>query len=39
MLISYARGNLGNEVPNTLIEGRVVERVDHVKAIISTASS
>ena len=29
MVISYTHGNLGNEVPNILIE--VVERVDHVK--------
>ena len=31
MIISYGHGNLGNEVPNILIEGKVVERVDHVK--------
>ena len=24
MIISYAHGNLGNEVPNSLIEGKVV---------------
>ena len=27
MIISYTHGNLGNEVPNILIEGKVVERV------------
>ena len=30
MIISYAHGNIGNEVPNILIYGKVVERVDHV---------
>ena len=33
MIISYAHGNIGNEVPNILIEGKVVERVDHVKLL------
>ena len=33
MLISYARGNLGNEVSNIIIEGRIVERVYHVKLL------
>ena len=38
MITSYARGNLGNEVPNIIIEGRVVERVDHVKLLGITLS-
>ena len=33
MIIRYTHGNLGNEVPNILIEGKVVERVDHVKLL------
>ena len=33
IIISYGHGNLGNEVPNILIEGKVVERVDHVKLL------
>ena len=33
IIISYAHGNLGNEVPNILIGGKVVERVDHVKLL------
>ena len=33
MIISYAHGNIGNEVPNILIEGKVVERVDNVKLL------
>ena len=33
MIISYTHGNLGNEVPNILIEGKVVERVDHDKLL------
>ena len=39
MIISYARVNLGNEVPNIIIEGRVVERVDHVKLLGITLSN
>ena len=35
MIISYTHGNLGNEVPNILIEGKVVERVDHVKVVVA----
>ena len=31
MIISFSHGDLGNEVPNILIDGKVVERVDHVK--------
>ena len=27
MIINYAHGKIGNEVPNILIEGKVVERV------------
>ena len=31
MIIGYPRsGNLGNEVSNIIIDGKVVERVDHV---------
>ena len=37
--ISYAHGNLGNEVPNILIEGNVAERVDHVKLLGITLSN
>ena len=39
MIISYAHGNIGNEVPNILIEGKVVERVDHVKLLDITLSN
>ena len=39
MIISYAHGNIGNEVPNILIEGKVVERVDHVKLLGITLSN
>ena len=39
MIISYTHGNLGNEVPNILIEGKVVERVDHVKLLGITLSN
>ena len=39
MIISYAHGNIGNEVPNILLEGRVVERVDHVKFLGITLSN
>ena len=39
MIISYTHGNLGNEVPNILIEGKVVERVDHVKLLGMTLSN
>ena len=39
MIISYGHGNLGNEVPNILIEGEVVERVDHVKLHCVTLSN
>ena len=39
MIISYTHGNLGNEVPNILIEGQVVERVDHVKLLGITLSN
>ena len=39
MIISYSRSNLGDEVPNILIEGRVVERVDHVKLLGITLSN
>ena len=33
MIISYAHGNIGNEVPNILIYGKVVDRVDHDKLL------
>ena len=36
MIISYGHGNLGNDVPTILIEGEVVERVDHVKLLYVT---
>ena len=39
MIISYAHSNLGNEVPNILIEGNVVERVDHVALLGITLSN
>ena len=39
MIISYTHGNLGKEVPNILIEGKVVERVDHVKLLGITLSN
>ena len=39
MIIRYTHGNLGNEVPNILIEGKVVERVDHVKILGITLSN
>ena len=39
MIISYAHGNLGNDVPNILIEGKLVERVDHVKLLGVTLSN
>ena len=39
MIISYTHGNLGNEVMNILIEGQVVERVDHVKLLGITLSN
>ena len=39
IIISYAHGNIGNEVPNILIEGNVVERVDHVKLLGITLSN
>ena len=39
MIISYGHGNLGNEVPNILIEGNVDERVDHVKLLGITLSN
>ena len=39
MIISYTHANLSNEVPNILIEGKVVERVDHVKLLGITVSN
>ena len=39
MIISYAHSNIGNEVPNILIYGKVVERVDHVKLLGITLSN
>ena len=38
MIISYAHDNICNEVPNILIDGQVVERVDHVKLLGITLS-
>ena len=39
MIISYPHGNIGNEVPNLLIVGKVVERVYHVKFLGITLSN
>ena len=39
IIISYGHGNLGNEVPNVLIESKVVERVDRVKLLGVTLSN
>ena len=39
IIISYVHGNIGNEVPNILIDGKVVERVDHVNLIGITLSN
>ena len=39
MIISYAHGNIGNEVPNILIYGKVVERVYHLKLMGITLSN
>ena len=39
MIISHTHGNLGNEVSNILIEGKVVERVDHVTLLGITLSN
>ena len=39
MIISYAHSNLGNEVLNILIEGNVIERVDHVALLGITLSN
>ena len=39
IIIIYGHGNLGNEVPNILIEGKVVERVYHVKLLGVTLSN
>ena len=39
MIISCAHGSIGYEVPNILIEGKVVERVDHVTILGITLSN
>ena len=39
MILSYAHGNIGNEVPNIHIDGKVVERVYHVKVLDITLSN
>ena len=39
IIISFSHGDLGNEVPNILIYGKVVERVDHVKLLGITLSN
>ena len=39
IIISYTHGNVGHDVPNILIEGKVVERVDHVKLLGITLSN
>ena len=38
-IISFSHGDLGNEVPNILIDGKVVERVDHLKLLCITLSN
>ena len=38
IIISCSHGNRGNEVPNILIEGKIVERVDHVKLGITLSN-
>ena len=39
MIISFSHGDLGIEVPNILIDGKVVKRVDHVKLLGITLSN
>ena len=39
IIISFSHGKLGNKVPDIPIEGKIVERVDHVKLLGTTLSN